>query len=112
MNKLLYNADEARAFLGIGEKAFRALGVPAKRVGKRKKYRLCDLEAFVNNLPTEQACRSLKGKAHRSTNMTSPSEGIGFAEAVKQTMDQRRGRLKQSSVPTLSLVSTSNGSRV
>ncbi len=111
MNKLLYNSDEARAFLGIGEKAFRVLGVPAKRVGKRKKYRLCDLEAFINNLPTEQSCQSKNAKGRRSCGTTLRSEETDFEEVRKQAKQRQREQSKQSSAQMPYLVSTSNGNR-
>jgi hypothetical protein len=109
MEKLLYSPEEARHILGdIGEKAFRALGVPAKRVGKRKKYRLCDLQAFINNLPTEQPCQSTKGRGRRSGNTTSQSKDKDFAEVRKHLIEQRRSHLKRENETGLSLVIGAN----
>lgn len=104
MEKLLYTFDEARDLLGVGEKAFRALGVPAKRVGKRKKYRLCDLEVFINNLPTERPCQSSKGRVRRSGNTISPSKDKGFAEVRKHLIGQRHSHSRQESETLPSLV--------
>lgn len=111
MEKLLVDAKEARVILGdIGEKAFRALNVPARWVNKRKKYHVDDLKEFARNLEKSE-CPSLKEKAPPSTGMISRSKEPGFAEARKQRMQQRREQSKPSYATKPSLELILNGSR-
>lgn len=108
MEKLLVDAKEARFILGdIGEKAFRALNVPARLVNKRKKYHVDDLREFARKLEKAQ-CPSLKEKAHRSTGTISRSREPGFVEARKQRMQQRQEQSKRSYAmkPCLELISS------
>lgn len=111
MEKLLVDASEARAILGgIGEKLFRSLGVPARMVGKRKKYHLDDLKSFARNLERIEPCQSRKEPGRRGTGTTSRSRAPGFEEALKQTIRSQPRPLKENSgqKPCLALISSGN----
>lgn len=107
---LLVDAKEARSILGgVGEKLFRSLGVPARWVGKRKKYHVDDLRDFARTLEKTASCPSLKDPARRISNTISRSKEIGFAEARKQTTRLQPKPLKANSAPMLSLALISRG---
>lgn len=106
-DKLLYSGEEARAMLGVGEKKFRTLGVPARILGKRKMYCLDDLRQFINKLEKTEPCQSLKGPGRRSTGTISQWEGLDFEEARKQRIKERQKMSKQNSGKMLSLIVTS-----
>lgn len=83
--KLLYSKQEAMEMLGVGEKTFRALGITFILIGKRKRYALADLQAFIDSQRRAAACLSPENaKAHPTIGTTSRSKVIGIEEARRQ----------------------------
>lgn len=102
-DKLLYNAEEARELLGVGEKKFRALGIPARKLGKRKMYSLEDLKLFINRLDKEEPCQSIKERGRPTGSTISQSRGSDFAEVRKLLIKQQpsHGRRQNETKPFL-----------
>ena len=80
--KLLFTKQEAMEMLGVGEKTFRGLGITYISIGKRKRYALSDLQAFITRSRQAPGCLSpAKGKGRRTTGTTSRSEVYDIEEA-------------------------------
>lgn len=113
MEKLLVTAGEARKILGVGEKLFRALGLPYRVVSKQKKYLVDDLVLFAKSLERLDPCHSSKEPkrtARMSGGTTSRSKEIGFAEARKQTIKSQPKQSSPKSTTRLYLATTTNES--
>lgn len=108
VDKLLYSPEEARNLIGVGIKKFKALGIPARIVGKTKKYSLDDLKLFVNRLEKEEVCPSAKGKGRRSGNTTSRSGDKDFEEVRRHLIRERQGHSKRGNEIALYLVTNEN----
>jgi len=81
---ILLSKEEVKKLLGIGDRAFFELGVDYIKLGRRKRYVLEDVHTAINKRRQAALCRLKKGKARRSTGMTSRCTVIGFEEALKQ----------------------------
>jgi len=88
MIPILYSREQAIKELRIGEKAFNSLNIPYIPVGKRKKYRMEDIQNKLDQLKREATCPSKSAKAPRTTHTTLRSMVIGFEEALRQTTSQ------------------------
>ena len=84
MASLFMTRKEACEMLGIGDKTFSTLTIPFYKIGKRQKYKVDDIEEYLNKQREGAKCRSAKGRVRLSIGMISRSEGLDFAEVVRQ----------------------------
>lgn len=93
----LLTKREARKLVGVSEKIFNALLIPYIEIGKRKRYRLSDIQAWINRQLKEPACPPrAKEKGRRITGTTSRSTVIGIEGALKLAASQRQSQSLQS----------------
>lgn len=93
--KLLLSAVEAAKYLGISERQFHYLRLqpgfpPARELGARcKRWRICDLDAYVEGLPTATRAPQPEWLAH-SQNRERRGGSDSVARPVRQSTDTGR----------------------
>jgi len=96
--RLLIDQREAAERLGLSAKLFRreveSGNIRFVLIGKRRRFTEADLEEFIERKriawPAAKAGSSTAGHSRRIGTMISPSQVVGFAEAVKRTMKRSR----------------------
>lgn len=73
--------------LGWSPKFFDSIPLPSYPVGKRKRYRLCDVEPTLQRIKQESKWESTKSRDHLIIGTTSQSGVIDFATALRQTTE-------------------------
>lgn len=76
---------EAIKLLGVSENTFTSLGIPYYEIGKRHKYKIDDIEHWLNGRKRGDKCPSAKGRGRHTTGTTLRSGVLDFEAALKQT---------------------------
>jgi len=106
--RLLIDQREAAERLGLSAKLFRreveSGNIRFVLIGKRRRFTEADLKEFIDRKriawPAAKAGSSTAGRSRRIGTTISPSQVVGFAEAVKRTMKRSRKLLQPKPDPT------------